>query len=127
MTNEQAPAAAAPAAPAPATPRYEAGSAVLRSAVLRFAVGVIVVALAGLTALIAPLLVMASDSCYDGDARLICSTGGQQTVVHLPLLAAAAAVLLTVRGLYRRRPACVVAAPCVLVLAWVAELILMSI
>ncbi|MGW7486020.1 hypothetical protein [Streptomyces sp. NPDC054786] len=117
MGNDQAPAALPPLD----EPRSDVGSFVLR-----FLVGTILVGLAGLTALTAPMLVMASDSCFVGDTRIICSAGGQRAVVYIPVLAAASSVLLTVRGLALRRPATVLAALCLLVLGWLAALILMG-
>ncbi|MFF4604525.1 hypothetical protein ACFY12_17580 [Streptomyces sp. NPDC001339] len=117
MNNDQAPATL----PAPDEARTGEGFAFAG----RLVIGLLLFAGAGFTALFAPFLAMASDGCYGGDARLICTTGGQNTVASLPLFAAFAAAVLTVVGLGSRRTAgaaCLVAAPCVLALAWVVSL-----
>ncbi|WP_432145090.1 hypothetical protein [Streptomyces sp. bgisy084] len=100
MINDQAP--RAPAVRDEARP-------VTGSAVGRIVAGLLLLAFAGVTGLFAPLLVMASDSCSEGDARKICSAGTQQIVGTLPIAAAFG---------------CLLAAPCVLVLAWVVSLAL---
>ncbi|MFD8328858.1 hypothetical protein [Streptomyces lydicus] len=116
MNNNQAPAVLPPLD----GPRHGVG-AVLGRLVL----GLLLLAGAGLTAVIVPLFVMASDNCFDGDARPICTTGGQQTVAFLPVAAAVTAAVLAVIGMGSRRTAgavCLLAAPCVLALAWLVSL-----
>ncbi|WP_330317634.1 hypothetical protein OG301_15390 [Streptomyces platensis] len=99
------------------------------SAVGRIFGGLLVLAFAGVTGLFAPLMVMASDSCSEGDARMICSVGTQQIVGTLPIAAAFVAALLAVVGMGSRGAAaigCLLAAPCLLVLAWAVSLALAS-
>ncbi|MGX1853982.1 hypothetical protein [Streptomyces sp. NPDC055299] len=96
MINDQAPAA---------PPTRDAAPPVTGSAAGRFAVGLLLLAFAGLTGLFGPLLVMASDNCFEGDARIICSTGGRQIVGTLPVAAAFSAALLALVGMSRRGPA----------------------
>uniref|UniRef100_J2JYQ4 Uncharacterized protein n=1 Tax=Streptomyces auratus AGR0001 TaxID=1160718 RepID=J2JYQ4_9ACTN len=110
----------APAAP----PVRDDAPPVTGSAAGRVAVGLLLLAFAGVTGLFAPLLVMASDNCFEGDARTICSVGGQQIVGTLPVAAAVVAALLTVVGMGRSGPVgrgCLLAAPCLLVLSWVVS------
>ncbi|MEU9122962.1 hypothetical protein AB0C96_24380 [Streptomyces sp. NPDC048506] len=116
MHNDQAPAAPPP----PNGARRSVGALIGR-----IVLGLLLLAGAGFTAVIAPLFTMASDNCFDGDTRLICTTGGQQTVGYLPVVASLTAAALTVTGLASRRPAgvvCLVAAPFLLALAWVVSL-----
>ncbi|MER7151124.1 hypothetical protein [Streptomyces lydicus] len=116
MNNDQAPADAPPRA----TQRP-----VVASALGRFAVGLFLLAFAAVTALFGPILVMASDNCFDGDARPICSLGGQQTVGTLPVAAGFVAGLLTFVGLSSRRSVglvCLLAAVCLPALAWLVSL-----
>ncbi|WP_148591911.1 hypothetical protein [Streptomyces sp. WAC01526] len=116
MINDQAPAAA---------PVHDDAPLVTGSAVGRIFIGLLVLAFAGVTGLFAPLLVMASDGCYEGDARMICSTGGQQIVGGLPVAAAFVGALLAVVGMCSKSGAawrCLLAAPCLLVLSWVVSL-----
>ncbi|MEU8782077.1 hypothetical protein [Streptomyces sp. NPDC048637] len=119
MINDQAPAAA---------PVHDDAPPETGSAVGRFFVGLLLLAFAGVTGLFAPLLVMASDGCYEGDARMMCSTGGQQIVGGLPMAAAFVAALLTVAGMAGMGSKsgaawrCLLAAPCLLVLSWVVSL-----
>lgn len=115
MINDQAPAAPSVHGAAPS---------VTGSAAARFAAGLLVLACAGVTGLFAPLLVMASDNCFEGDARTICTAVGQQLVGTLPVAAAFAAALLAVVGMSRGGPVgrgCLLAAPCLLVLSWVVS------
>ncbi|MFG2139613.1 hypothetical protein [Streptomyces sp. NPDC048650] len=91
----------------------------------RILIGLLVLAFAGVTGLFAPLLVMASDGCNEGDARTICSAGAQQIVGNLPVGAAFVAAVLTVVGMSNRGNAgwgCLLAAPCLLAVAWVVSL-----
>ncbi|MFI0907302.1 hypothetical protein ACH4TE_27860 [Streptomyces sioyaensis] len=116
MINNQAPAAPPVRDAAPPVPGAAAG---------RFVIGLLLLAFAGVTGLFGPLLVMASDSCSEGEARTICSVGGQQIVGNLPVAAASVAALLTVVGMGSRGSAgrcCLLAAPCLLALAWVVSL-----
>lgn len=104
--------------------RDEAPS-VTGSAVGRIFAGLLVLAFAGVTGLFAPLLVMASDSCSEEDARTICSASAQQIVGGLPVGAAFVAALLAVVGMANRSAAgwgCLVAAPFLLVVSWVVAL-----
>ncbi|MBB4892158.1 ACR3 family arsenite efflux pump ArsB [Streptomyces olivoverticillatus] len=67
-----------------------------------FAVFVGVVALwlfAGATFFLLPLSVMASDGCFEGDARTICTATGQQVVGFLPLMTAPIAAIAGTWGL----------------------------
>lgn len=115
MINDQAPTAPSVHGAAPS---------VTGSAAARFAAGLLVLASAGVTGLFAPLLVMASDNCFEGDARIICSPGGQQIVGGLPVTAAVVAALLAVVGMSRSGPVgrgCLLAAPCLLGLSWVVS------
>ncbi|WP_411134955.1 hypothetical protein [Streptomyces sp. C10] len=116
MINDEAPTAA---------PVHDEAPPVTGSAVGRFFLGLLLLAFAGVTGLFAPLLVMASDSCFEGDARMICSAGGQQIVGGLPMTAAFVAALLAVVGMGSKGDAgrrCLRAAPCLLVLSWVVSL-----
>ncbi|MFF8371475.1 hypothetical protein ACF05W_21875 [Streptomyces lydicus] len=116
MNNDQAPAGAPPRA---------ADRPVVASALGRFVAGLLLLTFAAVTALVGPMLVMASDNCFDGDARPICSLGGQQTVGTLPVAAGFVAGLLTLVGLSSRRTAglvCLLAAVCLPALAWVVSL-----
>ncbi|MEW9519256.1 hypothetical protein [Streptomyces tubercidicus] len=116
MINDQAP---------DALPVRDAAPSVTGSTVGRIAVGLLVLAFAGVTGLFAPLLVMASDSCTEEDARTICSASAQQIVGGLPVGAAFVAALLAVVGMGSRGTAgwaCLMAAPFVLVVAWVVSL-----
>ncbi|MGX1760522.1 hypothetical protein ACWIG5_27005 [Streptomyces lydicus] len=115
MINDEAPAAPSVSDTAPS---------VTGSAAARVVAGVLVLAFAAVTGLFAPFLVMASDGCNEGDARTICSTGGQQIVGTLPVGAAFVAALLAVVGMGSRGAAgrgCLLAAPCLLALAWVVS------
>ncbi|MGW8975846.1 hypothetical protein [Streptomyces platensis] len=118
MINDQAP--SVPPVPDEARP-------VTGSDVGRIVAGLLLLAFAGVTGLFAPLLVMASDSCSEGDARMICSAGTQQIVGTLPVAAAFVATVLAVVGMGSRSAVgigCLLAAPCLLVLAWVVSLAL---
>ncbi|GAA5612772.1 hypothetical protein CP981_15975 [Streptomyces platensis] len=106
--------------------RDEAPS-VTGSDVGRIVAGLLVLVFAGVTGLFAPLMVMASDSCSEGDARMICSAGTQQIVGGLPVGAAFVAALLAVVGMSSRHAGavgCLLAAPGLLVLSWVVSLAL---
>lgn len=126
MINDQASADPPVGSDAPAAPPVlDDAPPVTGSAVGRFFVGLLLLAFAGVTGLFGPLLVMASDGCNEGDARMICSTGAQQIVGTLPLVSAFVAALLTVVGMASRGAAgwvCLLAAPCLLAVAWVASL-----
>ncbi|MFF3545023.1 hypothetical protein [Streptomyces platensis] len=116
MINDQAPSALPVRGEAPS---------VTGSAVGRIFAGLLVPAFAGVTGLFAPLLVMASDSCSEEDARTICSAGAQQIVGGLPVGAAFVAALLTVVGMGNKGAAgigCLLAAPFLLVVSWVVAL-----
>ncbi|MEU6330676.1 hypothetical protein ABZ851_25860 [Streptomyces sp. NPDC047049] len=118
MINDQAPAAPSVSDTAPP---------VTGSAAARVVAGVLVLAFAAVTGLFAPFLVMASDGCNEGDARTICSVGAQQVVGNLPVIAAFVAALLAVVGMSSRGGAgrgCLLAAPCLLVVAWVVSMAL---
>ncbi len=118
MINDQAPADPSVSDTAPP---------VTGSAAARVVAGVLVLAFAAVTGLFAPFLVMASDGCNEGDARTICSVGAQQVVGNLPVIAAFVAALLAVVGMSSRGGAgrgCLLAAPCLLVVAWVASMAL---
>ncbi|MCF3145147.1 hypothetical protein [Streptomyces platensis] len=120
MINDQAPSA---------PPVRDEAPPVTGSTVGRILAGLLVLAFAAVTGLFAPLTVMASDSCSEGDARMICSAGTQQIVGGLPVGAAFVAALLAVAGMAGRGATavgCLLAAPCVLVLAWVVSLALAS-
>ncbi|WP_406477020.1 hypothetical protein [Streptomyces platensis] len=120
MINDQAPSA---------LPVRDEARPVTGSAVGRILAGLLVLAFAGVTGLFAPLMVMASDSCFEGDARMICSAGTQQMVGTLPIAAAFVAAVLALVGMGSRGAAaigCLLAAPCVLVLGWVVALALAS-
>lgn len=115
MINDQAPAV---------PPAHDAAPPVTGSVAGRAAVGLLLLAFAGVTGPLAPLLVMASDNCFEGDARTICSVGGQQIVGTVPVAAAFVAALLTVVGMSRSGPVgrgCLLVAPCLLVLSWVVS------
>ncbi|MYX08988.1 hypothetical protein GTW98_19635 [Streptomyces sp. SID8375] len=108
-----------------ALPVRDEAQSVRGSVVGRIFIGLLILAFAGVTGLFAPLLVMASDSCNEGDARMICSAGAQQIVGGLPVAAAFVAALLAVVGIGSRSAAgwgCLLAAPCVLVVSWVVSL-----
>ncbi|MEV5485877.1 MULTISPECIES: hypothetical protein [Streptomyces] len=116
MINDQASAAPPLRGAAPPVPGSAAG---------RFGIGLLLLVLAGVTGLFGPLLEMASYSCSEGEARMICSVDGQQIVGALPVAAAFVAALLTVVGMGSRGSAgrcCLLAAPCLLALAWVVSL-----
>ncbi|MFJ3955069.1 hypothetical protein ACIPXV_34405 [Streptomyces libani] len=116
MINERAP---------EALPVRDAAPSVTGSTVGRVLIGLLVLAFAGVTGLFAPLLVMASDSCSEEDARTICSAGAQQVVGGLPVGAAFVAALLAVVGMANRSAAgwgCLLAAPFLLVVSWVVAL-----
>ncbi|MFG2223956.1 hypothetical protein [Streptomyces sp. NPDC048644] len=120
MSNEQIPAVRPPSAGDRSAP-------VVPSVAGRFVIGLLLLGFAGVTALFGPMLVMAGDSCFDGDARAICSLGGQRTVGTLPVAAGFAAAVLTIAGLSsrRRRTAggiCLAAAAVLPALAWVVSL-----
>lgn len=119
--------APAPAAPVPA----RAASSSTGSVLGRVVAGLLVLAFAGVTAAFAPMLVMASDGCFEGDTRTICSVVGQQIVGFLPLVAAVAAAILAVVGMSSnseegavRGWICLLVGPGVLMLAWVVGLAL---
>lgn len=137
MINDQAPTPL----PASGTPVHDAAPSVTgsetgsetgsgtgsgtASTVGRIVVSLLVLAFAGVTGLFAPLLVMASDSCTEEDARTICSASAQQIVGGLPVGAAFVAALLAVVGMGSRGTVgwgCLLAAPCLLVLSWVVSL-----
>ncbi|QIY55913.1 hypothetical protein HEP86_17035 [Streptomyces sp. RPA4-5] len=126
MINDQASADPPVRDDAPAAPPVrDDAPPVTGSAVGRFFVGLLLLAFAGVTGLFGPLLVMASDGCNEGDARMICSTGGQQIVGGLPVAAAFVAALLTVVGMGSKGGAgwrCLLAAPCLLGGSWVVSL-----
>ncbi|MCX4640690.1 hypothetical protein OG775_37265 [Streptomyces platensis] len=118
MINDQAPSA---------LPVRDEAPSVTGSDVGRIFAGLLVLAFAGVTGLFAPLLVMASDGCSEGDARMICSAGTQQIVGGLPVGAAFVAALLAVVGMANRNAVGIgslLAAPCLLVLSWVVSLAL---
>ncbi|MFI7099762.1 hypothetical protein ACIBK8_10430 [Streptomyces sp. NPDC050161] len=120
MSNEQTPAVLPP-------PSGDRSAPVVPSVAGRVVIGLLLLGFAGVTALFGPLLVMAGDNCFEGDARAICSPGGQRTVGALPLAAGSAAAVLTVAGLSsrRRRTAggiCLAAAAVLPALAWVVSL-----
>ncbi|MFF8790327.1 hypothetical protein [Streptomyces sp. NPDC015125] len=120
MINDQAP--AAPPVPDAAPP-------VTGSSAGRIVAGLLVLAFAGVTGLFAPFLVMASDGCSGDDARTICSVGAQQVVGNLPVIAAFVAAVLAVVGMGSGGSAgrrCLLAAPGLLVAAWVVSLALAS-
>lgn len=103
----------------------DAAPSVTGSAVGRIVIGLLVPAFAGVTGLFAPLLVMASDSCSEEDARMICSAGTQQIVGGLPVGAAFVAAVLAVVGMGNRSAvgwSCLLAAPFLLVVSWVVAL-----
>ncbi|MBZ4321979.1 hypothetical protein [Streptomyces huiliensis] len=80
---------------------------------------------AGLTFLILPFTVMASDGCNQGDTRAICTVAGQQAAAWIPWLTAPAAALLGTWGLMSRREGAPVAWGVALVMlmgAWVVVL-----
>ncbi|MFE1171610.1 hypothetical protein [Streptomyces sp. NPDC058773] len=108
-----------------ALPVRETASSDTGSTVGRVVIGLLVLAFAGVTGLFAPLLVMASDNCNEGDARAICSASVQQIVGGLPVGAAFVAALLAVVGMANRSAAgwgCLLAAPFLLVVSWVVAL-----
>ncbi|MCB5907621.1 hypothetical protein [Streptomyces pinistramenti] len=114
MSNEQTPAVLPPSAGDRSAP-------VVPSVAGRVVIGLLLLGFAGVTALFGPLLVMAGDNCFEGDARAICSPGGQRTVGALPLAAGFAAAVLTVAGLSSRRRTggiCLAAAVVLPALAW---------
>lgn len=116
MINERAP---------EALPVRDAAPSVTGATVGRVLVGLLVLAFAGVTGLFAPLLVMASDSCTEEDARTICSASAQQIVGGLPVGAAFVAALLAVVGMANRSAAgwgCLLAAPFLLVVSWVVAM-----
>jgi hypothetical protein len=121
MINDQVP-------EPPAAPSTRDGSPVgTGSAGARIVAGLLVLAFAGVTGLFAPFLTMASDGCYEGDARTICSAGGQQLVGTLPVVAAFVAAVLAVVGMSSKEGGgrgglCLVAAPVLLAVAWVVSL-----
>ncbi|WP_372407935.1 hypothetical protein [Streptomyces luteireticuli] len=65
--------------------------------------GLVLWLFAGATFLFAPLAVMASDPCGQGDTQLICTTTGQQLVAYVPLGTALLAAPLGTWGLASRR------------------------
>jgi len=68
MINDQAPSLPAVCDRTPSATASDAGRVVL---------GLLVPAFAGVTGLVAPRLVLASDDCFEGDNRAICSAGGR--------------------------------------------------
>lgn len=115
---------------APAAPSVsDAAPPVTGSAGGRILAGLLVLAFAAVTGLFAPFLVMASDGCSEDDVRTICSVGAQQVVGNLPVIAAFVAALLAVVGMGSRGGAgrgCLLAAPCLLVVAWVVSMAIAS-
>ena len=76
-------------------PGYESTS----ENVVRAVLALVLIAFAGSTFLLGPIGVMASDGCFDGDPRFICTVGGQRTVAFTPLITAPVALVVGLAGL----------------------------
>lgn len=106
----------------------EAAGTGAQGAAARIAGGVLLLVLAGITALFLPFLVMASDNCSEGDGRLICSAGWQQVVGTVPHLAGLLAGGLALGAMASRNRAAVLGLAGVLVLAaaWLTDLVIVG-
>lgn len=67
--------------------------------VLKYLGGVALWVFAAFTFLLLPLNVMASDGCFDGDTRAICTAAGQNAVAYIPMVTAPLAGVLGTYGL----------------------------
>ncbi|MFC4516264.1 hypothetical protein [Streptomyces ehimensis] len=67
--------------------------------VLKYLGGVVLWVFAAFTFLLLPLNVMASDGCFDGDTRAICTVAGQNAVAYVPMVTAPLAGVLGTYGL----------------------------